>query len=195
MNPYIKNCINSNNNLCFHASKNHILIDGRKKVFPKTRNLDLIRNQYARLAEGGFFDDGLLIQTSKTKGSPRLRMRLAASMPIRSRPKILGWVWLIMTVQFSTKQNTVECSQICVKKKLLWFFFFIKHILIGVVISFRGIYVSGLMFYLPLSTEKKQLIDWNPDPDNTVGCTTRGRFRSSARNVSSSSLLPILYIL
>lgn len=90
---------------------------------------------------------GLLILTSKTNGSPRLRMRLAASMPISSRPRILGWVWLIMTVQFS------------------------------------------------LSTEKKQLIDWNPDPDNTVGCTTRGRFRSSARNVSSSSLLPILYIL
>lgn len=36
------------------------------------------------------FDDGLLILTSKTNGSPRLRMRLAASMPISSRPRILG---------------------------------------------------------------------------------------------------------
>lgn len=61
--------------------------------------------------------------------------------------------------------------------------------------SMEFMHVFALMFYLPLSTEKKQLIDWNPDPDNTVGCTTRGRFRSSARNVSSSSLLPILYIL
>lgn len=158
MNPYIKNCINSNNNLCFHASKNHILIDGRKKVFPKTRNLDLIRNQYARLAEGGFFDDGLLIQTSKTKGSPRLRMRLAASMPIRSRPKILGWVWLIMTVQFSTKQNTVECSQICVKKKILWFFFYQTYIDRRYYLISWNLCVRFNV--LPTSLYREEAVDW-----------------------------------